>query len=71
MGSETFVEIILAILLPPLGVFLRYGCGQEETIKIKEKTKVVSSCSSQSISYGSIAYQIPGKQLQLQHLIDD
>lgn len=27
MGSETFVEIILAILLPPLGVFLRYGCG--------------------------------------------
>ncbi|KAG7030774.1 Hydrophobic protein RCI2A, partial [Cucurbita argyrosperma subsp. argyrosperma] len=29
MGSETFVEIILAILLPPLGVFLRYGCGVE------------------------------------------
>ncbi|RZC76505.1 hypothetical protein C5167_000576, partial [Papaver somniferum] len=27
MGSETFVEIILAILLPPIGVFLRYGCG--------------------------------------------
>lgn len=27
MGSETFVEIILAILLPPVGVFLRYGCG--------------------------------------------
>ena len=27
MGSETFLEIILAILLPPVGVFLRYGCG--------------------------------------------
>ncbi|KAK1409544.1 hypothetical protein QVD17_36070 [Tagetes erecta] len=29
MGTETFVEIILAILLPPVGVFLRYGCGME------------------------------------------
>jgi len=27
MGSETFLEILLAILLPPLGVFLRYGIG--------------------------------------------
>lgn len=27
MGSETFLEIILAIILPPVGVFLRYGCG--------------------------------------------
>jgi len=27
MGSETFIEVILAILIPPLGVFLRYGCG--------------------------------------------
>ncbi|OVA09918.1 Proteolipid membrane potential modulator [Macleaya cordata] len=27
MGSETFVEVVLAILLPPVGVFLRYGCG--------------------------------------------
>ncbi|XP_042416795.1 low temperature-induced protein lt101.2-like [Zingiber officinale] len=27
MGSATFVEVILALLLPPLGVFLRYGCG--------------------------------------------
>ena len=27
MGSETFVEVILAIFLPPVGVFLRYGCG--------------------------------------------
>ena len=27
MGSETFIEVILAILLPPVGVFLRYGCG--------------------------------------------
>ncbi|KAG9138900.1 hypothetical protein Leryth_007528 [Lithospermum erythrorhizon] len=26
MGSETFVEVILAILIPPVGVFLRYGC---------------------------------------------
>ncbi|RVW41233.1 Low temperature-induced protein lt101.2 [Vitis vinifera] len=29
MGSRTFLEIILAILLPPVGVFLRYGCGIE------------------------------------------
>ncbi|KAL9995724.1 putative proteolipid membrane potential modulator [Helianthus debilis subsp. tardiflorus] len=29
MGAETFVEIILAIILPPIGVFLRYGCGIE------------------------------------------
>ncbi|KMS95518.1 hypothetical protein BVRB_007580 [Beta vulgaris subsp. vulgaris] len=29
MGSETFVEVILAILLPPLGVFLRYGIAVE------------------------------------------
>ncbi|KAM7492128.1 hypothetical protein LguiA_035049 [Lonicera macranthoides] len=27
MGVETFVEVILAIILPPLGVFLHYGCG--------------------------------------------
>lgn len=27
MGSETFLEVLLAILLPPVGVFLRYGCG--------------------------------------------
>ncbi|KAH7661129.1 Proteolipid membrane potential modulator protein [Dioscorea alata] len=27
MGSETFLEVILAILLPPMRVFLRYGCG--------------------------------------------
>ena len=27
MGSETFIEVLLAILLPPVGVFLRYGCG--------------------------------------------
>jgi hypothetical protein len=25
MGSETFLEILLAILLPPLGVFMRFG----------------------------------------------
>ncbi|KDP46158.1 hypothetical protein JCGZ_06669 [Jatropha curcas] len=29
MGSETFLEVILAILVPPVGVFLRYGCGVE------------------------------------------
>ncbi|CAN6565744.1 unnamed protein product [Malus baccata var. baccata] len=27
MGSETFLEVILAIILPPVGVFLRFGCG--------------------------------------------
>ncbi|KAF7127639.1 hypothetical protein RHSIM_Rhsim11G0105900 [Rhododendron simsii] len=26
MGAATCVEIILAIFLPPLGVFLKYGC---------------------------------------------
>ncbi|XP_073127760.1 low temperature-induced protein lt101.2 [Henckelia pumila] len=29
MGSATFVEVLLAIFLPPLGVFLRFGCGME------------------------------------------
>ncbi|PIA60635.1 hypothetical protein AQUCO_00300266v1 [Aquilegia coerulea] len=29
MGSATFLEIILAIILPPLGVFLRYECKTE------------------------------------------
>ncbi|GMY14696.1 low temperature-induced protein lt101.2-like [Fagus crenata] len=29
MGSQTFIEVLLAILLPPVGVFLRYGCGVE------------------------------------------
>ncbi|KAL3697114.1 hypothetical protein R1sor_011190 [Riccia sorocarpa] len=29
MGSATFVEIILAILLPPVGVFFRFGIGIE------------------------------------------
>lgn len=27
MGSEMFLEVILAIILPPVGVFLRYGCA--------------------------------------------
>jgi hypothetical protein len=27
MASATFVEVLLAIFLPPVGVFLRYGCG--------------------------------------------
>ncbi|KAM3698230.1 hypothetical protein ACB098_06G173000 [Castanea mollissima] len=29
MGSESFIEVILAILLPPVGVFIHYGCGVE------------------------------------------
>ncbi|KAL5717166.1 Hydrophobic protein rci2a [Ranunculus cassubicifolius] len=29
MGAATVLEIILAIILPPLGVFLRFGCGSE------------------------------------------
>ncbi|XP_052187511.1 low temperature-induced protein lt101.2-like [Diospyros lotus] len=29
MGSETFLEVILAVLLPPAGVFLRYGLAVE------------------------------------------
>ncbi|KAF3331703.1 Low temperature-induced protein lt101.2 [Carex littledalei] len=27
MGAATLVEILLAIILPPVGVFLRYGCA--------------------------------------------
>ncbi|KAF5798232.1 putative proteolipid membrane potential modulator [Helianthus annuus] len=29
MSTATFVDIILAIILPPLGVFLRFGCKVE------------------------------------------
>ncbi|KAF5190517.1 Low temperature-induced protein, partial [Thalictrum thalictroides] len=29
MGSATFLEILLAIILPPLGVFLRFECRVE------------------------------------------
>ncbi|KAG6550868.1 hypothetical protein Mapa_007482 [Marchantia paleacea] len=29
MGAMTFVDIILAIILPPLGVFLKFGCQIE------------------------------------------
>ncbi|XP_057864720.1 hydrophobic protein RCI2A [Cryptomeria japonica] len=29
MGTATFIDILLAILLPPLGVFLRYECQSE------------------------------------------
>ncbi|MGJ2483431.1 YqaE/Pmp3 family membrane protein [Salmonella enterica subsp. enterica serovar Paratyphi A] len=29
MAAATVVEIILAIILPPLGVFLRFGCRAE------------------------------------------
>ncbi|KAL9237565.1 hypothetical protein vseg_012097 [Gypsophila vaccaria] len=27
--TSTFIDILLAILLPPLGVFLKYGCEME------------------------------------------
>ncbi|XP_023642861.1 hydrophobic protein RCI2A [Capsella rubella] len=26
---SSFIEILLAIMLPPVGVFLRFGCGME------------------------------------------
>ncbi|OIW13474.1 hypothetical protein TanjilG_22265 [Lupinus angustifolius] len=29
MSTATFVDIILAVILPPLGVFLRFGCEVE------------------------------------------
>ncbi|XP_051119872.1 hydrophobic protein RCI2A-like [Andrographis paniculata] len=29
MGSDTFIQVILAIILPPLGVFFKFGCGVE------------------------------------------
>ncbi|CAI0427600.1 unnamed protein product [Linum tenue] len=29
MGSMILIEVILAILVPPVGVFLRFGCGVE------------------------------------------
>ncbi|XP_030959647.1 hydrophobic protein RCI2B [Quercus lobata] len=29
MTTATFIDILLAILLPPLGVFLRFGCEVE------------------------------------------
>ncbi|CAN6289794.1 unnamed protein product [Urochloa humidicola] len=29
MATATFLEVLLAIFLPPVGVFLRYGCGME------------------------------------------
>ncbi|XP_043710247.1 low temperature-induced protein lt101.2-like [Telopea speciosissima] len=29
MGSATLIEVILAIILPPIGVFLRFGCQVE------------------------------------------
>ncbi|KAH0933887.1 hypothetical protein HID58_011004 [Brassica napus] len=29
MGAATVVEILIAILLPPLGVFLKFGCSVE------------------------------------------
>ncbi|XP_074301708.1 hydrophobic protein RCI2A-like [Silene latifolia] len=32
MGETTFVEVILAIFVPPLGVFIRFGTGVETWI---------------------------------------
>ncbi|KAF3337011.1 low temperature-induced protein lt101.2-like [Carex rostrata] len=29
MGSEIFVAVLLAIFIPPVGVFLRYGIAVE------------------------------------------
>ncbi|RZC89139.1 hypothetical protein C5167_030838 [Papaver somniferum] len=29
MSTATFIDIILAIILPPLGVFLKFGCQVE------------------------------------------
>ncbi|KAM6597683.1 hydrophobic protein RCI2A [Cannabis sativa] len=29
MSTATFIDIIIAIILPPLGVFLRFGCHVE------------------------------------------
>ncbi|CAN6581087.1 unnamed protein product [Malus baccata var. baccata] len=34
MGSETFLEVLCAIFLPPVGVFIRYGCGVEFWIAV-------------------------------------
>ncbi|EYU35366.1 hypothetical protein ABFS83_14G082000 [Erythranthe nasuta] len=28
-NTATFIDILVAIILPPLGVFLRFGCGIE------------------------------------------
>ncbi|KAM0947537.1 putative proteolipid membrane potential modulator [Dioscorea sansibarensis] len=28
-GTATCIDILLAIILPPLGVFLKFGCGAE------------------------------------------
>jgi len=28
-GTANCLDILIAILLPPLGVFLKYGCGHE------------------------------------------
>ncbi|MBD4020225.1 YqaE/Pmp3 family membrane protein [Xanthomonas citri pv. citri] len=29
MGTATFIDIVLAIILPPLGVFFKFGCQVE------------------------------------------
>ncbi|KAK1423644.1 hypothetical protein QVD17_18950 [Tagetes erecta] len=33
MSRATFVEIILAIILPPLGVFFKFGCKRYESLR--------------------------------------
>ncbi|XP_021773145.1 hydrophobic protein RCI2B-like [Chenopodium quinoa] len=29
MSTATFIDVIIAIILPPLGVFLKFGCQVE------------------------------------------
>jgi uncharacterized membrane protein YqaE (UPF0057 family) len=31
-GTATCIDIVLAIILPPLGVFFKFGCGVCNTI---------------------------------------
>ncbi|WVZ96010.1 hypothetical protein U9M48_041703 [Paspalum notatum var. saurae] len=45
MGSETFLEILLAILLPPLGVFLRYGIGVRTFVIRRRRSIDQAVCS--------------------------
>ncbi|EPS73096.1 stress-induced hydrophobic peptide [Genlisea aurea] len=33
-GTATCIDILVAIILPPLGVFLKYGCGIEFWISL-------------------------------------
>ncbi|KAL5734887.1 hypothetical protein ACOSP7_032748 [Xanthoceras sorbifolium] len=70
MGSETFLEVILAILLPPVGVFLRYGCGVdsrgESTHQLRQGLKLSSSSAwtrseveQLPLNFGEVTYLRP------------